>query len=76
MINLYNFELKKLEYPWGWSLIAGALGILFGFWILSSPIVGALTITALMGAYILIYGIIQVVEYFTVRKLQKVMATA
>lgn len=71
-----SFELKKLEYPWGWSLIAGALGILFGFWILSSPIVGALTITALMGAYILIYGIIQVVEYFTVRKLQKVMATA
>lgn len=71
-----SFELKKSGLPWGWSLIMGVLGILFGFWILSSPVIGAITITALMGAYILIYGVVEIVEYFTVRKMQQAVTAA
>lgn len=58
-----SFQLKKLGLPSNWSLIAGLLGVLFGFWILVYPAVGAITITALMGTYVLLYGIVQIVEY-------------
>lgn len=63
------FQFKNDGFPWGWTLGAGILGVLFGFLILAYPAVGTVTITALMGAYILLYGIIEIVEYFTNRRL-------
>ena len=60
-----SFQLKKNGLPWSWSLTAGLLGLIFGFWILAYPAIGAIAITGLMGAYILLYGIIEILEYST-----------
>lgn len=57
------FQLKKIDLPWGWDLTAGILGILFAFLILAYPAIGTITITALMGAYIILYGIVEIAEY-------------
>jgi len=50
---------------WGWTLTSGILGIVFAFLILTYPALGVITITALMGAYILLYGILEIAEYAT-----------
>lgn len=57
------FQLKKNGLPWGWALTAGLLGLVFGLWILAYPAVGTITITALMGAYVFLYGVVEIVEY-------------
>ena len=62
------FQLRLAGFPWGWSLGAGLLGILFGFLILAYPALGALTITALMGAYALLYGVVEIIEFYYSRK--------
>ena len=62
-----SFRLKKNNLPWSWSLTAGLLGLIFGLWILAYPIVGTITITALMGLYIFLYGIIEIIEYISNR---------
>lgn len=66
-----SFRLKKEGLSWSWSLAAGILGILFAFLILGNPLVGAMTITTLMGLYILLYGLIEIGEYFMIRRLEK-----
>ena len=43
--------------------------MLFAFLILAYPAIGTITLTALMGAYILMYGIIEIVEYSTNQRL-------
>lgn len=48
-----SFQLRKIGAPWGWSLGIGILGILFAFMILIFPSIGAVTITTLMGMYII-----------------------
>lgn len=58
-----SFQLKKNGLPWGWALTAGLLGLVFGLWILAYPAVGTITITALMGAYVFLYGVVEIVEY-------------
>ena len=63
------FRYKKEGFPWIWSMVAGILGIVFAFLILAYPAVGAATITALMGAYILLYGAVEIAEYGMSRRL-------
>ena len=46
-------------------MTSGILGIVFAFLILTYPALGVITITALMGAYILLYGILEIAEYAT-----------
>lgn len=62
------FQLRSAGFPWSWTLGAGILGILFGFLILAYPALGALTITALMGAYVALYGIVEIIEFYFTRK--------
>ncbi len=62
------FQLRNTGNSWKWSLTAGVLGVLFGFVLLMYPVVSAFTLTALMGAYIFLYGVVEVVEYFDNRK--------
>jgi len=62
------FQFKNTNFPWYWSLIAGILGVLFAFLILAYPALGVYTITTLMGAYILLYGVVEIIEYFSHRK--------
>ncbi len=63
-----SFKIKKIGLPWGWSFLMGLLGIIFSFMILGHPIVGALTITTVIGLYIVVYGAISVAEYFSLPK--------
>jgi len=60
-----SYRFKKAELNWGWTLTSGILGILFAFLILTYPALGVITITALMGAYILLYGVLEIAEYAT-----------
>ena len=64
-----SFNLRRDGYSWGWSLLAGILGVLFAFLILAYPAIGAVTITALVGAYFFMYGIIEIGEYVANRRL-------
>lgn len=54
----------RAGYAWGWSLTIGILSILFAFLILSYPAVGVLTITTIIGLYLVLYGIFSIAEYF------------
>ena len=58
-----SFQLKKLELPWGWTMGTGILGVLFAFMILIFPTIGAVTITTLMGIYVVLYGAFAIAEY-------------
>ena len=51
-------------FPGGWTMTAGIIGILFAFLILAYPGFGSLTIALLMGSYILLYGAVEIAEYF------------
>ena len=59
------YRFKKAALNWKWTLAAGILGIVFAFLILTYPALGVITITALMGAYILLYGVLEIAEYTT-----------
>lgn len=62
------FQYKQMGFPWGWSLVSGILGIIFGFVILTYPAIGAITITVLMGLYLILYGAVEIAEYGYARK--------
>ena len=66
-----SYHLNKAELPWGWSLILGILGIVFGFLILRYPGIGAITISTLLGLYIVLYGVLEITEYIYFRRLLK-----
>ena len=62
------FENKKFGYPWGWSVIMGSLGVVFGFLILAYPAVGMVAISTFLGLYAVLFGIFQLIEYYMSRK--------
>ena len=65
---LAAFQLKKSDAPhWGWALISGILGVVFAFMILTHPIIGALGVTIVIGTYMVLYGILAVIEYIVGR---------
>lgn len=65
-----SFEMKELGMDsWKWVGVSGLVSIFFGFVIVYMPIVGAITITILMGAYLIIYGLVGLVEYKIVRNM-------
>ena len=57
------FEIKKFGFPWGWSAIMGGVGIIFGLVILAYPMIGAITISTVVGLYAIMFGILQLIEY-------------
>ncbi len=57
------FEIKKYGLPWGWSSLMGFLGIVFGLVILAYPVVGAVAISTIVGLYVVMFGLLQLVEY-------------
>ena len=66
-----GIQYRRLDngYPSaGWTRTAGLLGIVFGFLILTYPAIGTVTLTALMGTYIILYGIVEIAEYVYNRK--------
>lgn len=64
-----SFQFKQEDVAtWSWRLISGILGIIFALLILIYPILGVLTITALIGATLIIYGAFEVIDYLQTNK--------
>ncbi len=61
------FEIKKYGLPWGWSAIMGIIGLIFGLIILAYPMVGAITISTVTGLYAVMFGVLQLAEYYMSR---------
>lgn len=59
------------DSSWKWLLLSGFTGIIFGLWILASPIFGFFTVSTLIGFYLVLYGSLGVGEYLEMRKLKK-----
>lgn len=65
------FFRKRTDYPWEWELISGLVGILFAILIMVNPMIGAFAITILMGSYIVLYGVLGIIEYNYIRKFNR-----
>ena len=63
-----TYQFFKAGISWGWTLCFAVLGILFGFLILAYPFIGTLTIVALMGTYMMLFGILVIAEYVYSRR--------
>lgn len=50
-----------------WELLTGALYFFVGLFLLARPLIGLVTLTALLGTYLLIKGIVEIVGSFSVR---------
>ena len=63
-----SFELREIgSRVWGWTLLAGILGILFAVLILFYPLLGAITLTVFMGGALIVYGAYDVIQYLMAR---------
>ncbi len=63
-----SFALKELgSHDWGWILAIGVLGVLFGFSLLFSPVVSALTLSVILGCVFFWQGISAVCLAFAKR---------
>jgi uncharacterized membrane protein HdeD (DUF308 family) len=72
LVSAYRFGRNGL--PWGWSALLGALGVVFGLLILQYPALGAVTISILTGLYLVLYGVLEILEYFYFRKRERTEA--
>ena len=58
------FEMKDIQIgPWKWVLALGLLSVLFAFLIFFNPLIGIVTITLLMGSYLIIYGLFELARF-------------
>ena len=62
-----SWEIKKLDMPWGWSMVSGILGVILAFLILTSQQFGEWALVLTVGSYVMAYGIISIAEYFYFR---------
>lgn len=58
-----SFAIKKMGFPWIWTLSSGIVGVLVSLLILAYPGIGVIAITSLMGMYVILYGVFAIVEY-------------
>ncbi|MBS2101118.1 HdeD family acid-resistance protein [Carboxylicivirga linearis] len=59
---------KKTVVNWGWRLTEGIIDILFGFILLSSPVISASVIPFVVGFWIIVYGTLLFVNSFSEKK--------
>ena len=65
------FEQKDNESKnWGWILVLGILGVIFSFILLWNPVVTSVTFSYWLGFGLLIFGIVQIVLSFGMKKLK------
>jgi len=60
--------MKQKQKQWWVSALGGLLNVIIGFLIITNPVIGALSITIWIGLGFLIYGILNVVIAFGLRK--------
>lgn len=66
IFGLFTLDLAKIfsrGYFW-FALIMDVLGIILGFMMLSNPLVSALTLSFLVGTYLMLFGITQIIYAF------------
>ena len=74
-IAIRSFDFKQVGYPLWWLiLIMGIAGAAFGVCALTSPVVGAVTITILVGIALILRGVAYFVEVAGINKFEKILA--
>lgn len=64
-----SVELKSLGSSfWIYPLISSILGIIFSMIILFHPMAGMLTIAIIIGTYMVMYGIVNIAEFFIIKE--------
>jgi len=66
-MSFMSDELKALKQNWGWYLALGILLILLGFMAIGSPFIAGLAIVTVLGCFLIVGGIIQIVASFGTR---------
>jgi len=62
-----SIEVRKSGQPWGWALTSGIIGIVVAYFILTSQELGDWALVLTAGTYTVVYGIINIAEYFYFR---------
>lgn len=69
----FAFEMKNDGWAaWKWTLANGVLGIVFGLLVVAHPVIGALTISLMLGAYLVLFGALSLAEYAALKKLTEI----
>lgn len=64
-----SIDLKYLNNSfWIYPLISSILGIIFSMIILFHPMAGMLTIAIIIGTYMVMYGLVNIAEYFIIKE--------
>lgn len=63
-----SFGLSSVNLPWGLVLLDGIIQITLGMLILIAPFKGAITLTILMGIYLLYFGLAMIATGFIMKK--------
>ena len=66
-----SYRLKKFMLPWQLSMVLGLAGIIFGFLMLTYPGLGAIAISTILGLYIVLFGVLAIMEYVYFRRTVK-----
>ena len=61
------FTARRQGASWGWMLVSGIVGILFGIVLIASPAAGALTLLWVIGGFALVFGVVLIVWAFRLR---------
>lgn len=62
-----SLEIRRLQMPWGWSMVSGVIGVIIAYLILTSQLLGEWALVLTAGTYVVTYGIISISEYFYFR---------
>lgn len=71
LLAAFRFKQMNISF-WIYPLISGILGLIFSIIILSNPSAGVLTIAIIIGTYMIMYGLIEISEFFLLQDLKKI----
>ena len=63
-----SFSFRNTVPNWGWGLAGGLIDILFGFVLLSNPVLTAASLPFVVGFWIIVSGIMSLADAFQSRK--------
>ena len=65
----YGFVLKKANNSdWSYTILVSLLTFIWGFALLINPLESALTITQIIGIFIIVYAVLDIIDNFIIRK--------
>jgi uncharacterized membrane protein HdeD (DUF308 family) len=60
VVGLFTSFMMRAAPGFWWSLLSAVLGIIVGFWLLTQPVTGAISLTILLIAFFIIEGVVTV----------------